>query len=136
MGPRGVLGKNSLEDKRESRDFPGHPVVKTLPSSAGNAGSIPGQGTKIPQTSGQKTKNMKQKQYCNKFNKDFLNALYVFKKSLGKRKKSPNTEGIRPSGHQVLMPSSLRASGQGQKGELGTQSSLGCDLQMISTRLS
>ena len=29
-------------------DFPGGPVVKTLPSTTGGAGSIPGQGTKIP----------------------------------------------------------------------------------------
>ena len=30
------------------KDFPGGPVVKTLPSKAGSAGSIPGLGTKIP----------------------------------------------------------------------------------------
>ena len=30
------------------RDFPGDPVVKTLPSNAGGEGSIPGQGMKIP----------------------------------------------------------------------------------------
>ena len=29
-------------------DFPGSPVVKSLPSNAGGAGSIPGQGPKIP----------------------------------------------------------------------------------------
>ena len=29
-------------------DFPGGPVVKNPPSSAGAVGSIPGQGTKIP----------------------------------------------------------------------------------------
>ena len=29
-------------------DFPGGPVVKTSPSTTGGAGSIPGQGTKIP----------------------------------------------------------------------------------------
>ena len=29
-------------------DFPGGPVVKKLPSNAGDVGSIPGQGTKIP----------------------------------------------------------------------------------------
>ena len=28
--------------------FPGGPVVKTPPSTAGGMGSIPGQGTKIP----------------------------------------------------------------------------------------
>ena len=34
-------------------DFPGGPVVKNLPSNAGNAGSIPGQGTKISHAAGQ-----------------------------------------------------------------------------------
>ena len=29
-------------------DFPGGPVVKNLPCSVGDVGSIPGQGTKIP----------------------------------------------------------------------------------------
>ena len=33
---------------KEPRDLPGSPVVKTLPSNAGGAGSIPGQGTKVP----------------------------------------------------------------------------------------
>ena len=32
-----------------SRDFPGGPGVKTCASTAGGEGSIPGQGTKIPQ---------------------------------------------------------------------------------------
>ena len=30
------------------RDFPGGPVVENLPSNAGDAGLIPGQGTKFP----------------------------------------------------------------------------------------
>ena len=34
-------------------DFPGGPVVKNLPSNAGDTGSIPGQGTKIPHAVGQ-----------------------------------------------------------------------------------
>ena len=29
-------------------DFPGGPVIKNLPCNAGDAGSIPGWGTKIP----------------------------------------------------------------------------------------
>ena len=33
------------------RDFPGGPVVKTLPSNAGGMGSIPGRGAKIPHAS-------------------------------------------------------------------------------------
>ena len=57
-----------------NRDFPGSPVVKTSPSNAGSAGSIPGQGIKIPHASRPKHQNIKQKQYCNKFNKDFKNG--------------------------------------------------------------
>ena len=34
-------------------DFPGGPVVKNLPYNAGDLGSIPGQGTKIPHATGQ-----------------------------------------------------------------------------------
>ena len=55
------------------RDFPG-PVVKTSSSNAGGAGLIPGQGAKIPHASRPKNQNIKQKQYCNKFNKDFKNG--------------------------------------------------------------
>ena len=44
----GVHVKNVM-----SWDFPGGPVVKNLPSSAGDAGSIPGWGTKIPPAAGQ-----------------------------------------------------------------------------------
>ena len=50
-------------------DFPGSPVVKTLPSDAGAAGSNPGWEAKILHASWPK-KNIKQKQHCNKFNKD------------------------------------------------------------------
>ena len=37
----------------EWREFPGGPVVKNLPSNAGDVGSIPDQGTKIPYALGQ-----------------------------------------------------------------------------------
>ena len=52
-------------------DFPGCPVFKTLPSYAGGVGSIPGWGQKIRLVSEPKNQNVKQKQYCKKFNKDF-----------------------------------------------------------------
>ena len=55
------------------RDFPGHPVVETLLSNAGGVGLIPGWGAKIPHASGPKNQNIKQKQYCNKLNKDLKN---------------------------------------------------------------
>ena len=40
-----------LKDIKEkpSRDFPDDPVVKNMPRKAGDADSIPGQGTRIPQ---------------------------------------------------------------------------------------
>ena len=61
------------------RDFPGSTVVKTLPSNTGGAGSIPGRGAKIPPASRPKNqKNIKQKQYCNKFNKNFKNGPHFF----------------------------------------------------------
>ena len=46
-------------------------MVKILPSKEGRVGSIPGQGVKFPQTLRPKERNIKQKQYCNKFSKDF-----------------------------------------------------------------
>ena len=58
------------------RGFPGHLVVKTLPSNAGSVSSIPGLEAKIPYGSPKKKKHThkNQKQYCNKFNKDFENG--------------------------------------------------------------
>ena len=41
------------ELKRNEREFPGGPVVKNPPSNAGDVGSIPGGGTKIPHATGQ-----------------------------------------------------------------------------------
>ena len=45
--------------RRINRDFPGGPVVETLPSRAQGVSSIPGQGTKIPHASWPKNQNMK-----------------------------------------------------------------------------
>ena len=38
-----MLSHPGLEKKIQSGDFPGGPVVKNLPSSAGDSGLIPGQ---------------------------------------------------------------------------------------------
>ena len=53
-------------------------MVKTLPSNAGCVGSIPGRGSKIPHALSSKNQSIKQKQYCKKFNKDFLNILNIY----------------------------------------------------------
>ena len=45
-------------------------MVNILPSNEGTVGSIPGQWTKIPQALEPKNQSLKQKQYCNKFDKD------------------------------------------------------------------
>ena len=63
-------------------------MVKTLPSNRGAAGSILGQGAKIlhalqAKKNSQKKKkkhNIKQKQYCNKFYRDFKNGPHQKKK--------------------------------------------------------
>ena len=57
-------------------DFPGGPGVKPLASSAGDAGLIPGWGAQIPCPSQPKNQSMKQKQYYNKFDKDFKDGRY------------------------------------------------------------
>ena len=56
-------------ERSPRRDFHGGPVVKTSPSNAGGVGSIPGPGAKIPRALAPKNQNVKQKQYCNKFNR-------------------------------------------------------------------
>ena len=49
-------------------------MVKTSTSNAGDVDLIPGQGAKILHASWPEKQNVKQKQYCNKFNKDFKNS--------------------------------------------------------------
>ena len=70
---------NDLKDG----DFPFGPVAGTLPSSAGGVGLIPNQGGKISHASWPKNQNIKQKQYCSKFNEDFKNGPHQ-KKTLKK----------------------------------------------------
>ena len=51
--------------------FPGDAVVKTSPSTSQGAGLIPDQGDNTWPASRPKNRNLKQKQYCPKFNEDF-----------------------------------------------------------------
>ena len=60
--------------EQQQGDLLDGPVVKTLPSNAVGAGSIPGWGAKNPHTLWPKNQHIKQKQYCNKLNKDFKNG--------------------------------------------------------------
>ena len=67
-------------------DFPEGPVVKTSPSNAKGEGSVPDWEAKTLHASSPKTQSVKQKQYCNKFSKDFKNGPHP-KKFLKKKKK-------------------------------------------------
>ena len=56
-------------------------MVETSPSNAECVDSIPGRGAKIPPMPlSQKNQTIKQKQYCNKFDKDFKNGSHQKKK--------------------------------------------------------
>ena len=68
-------------------------MVKTSPSNAAGLGSIPGWGAKIPHALGPKNQNIKQRQYCNKFNKGFKNGPHL--KNLKKKKKERKKESQR-----------------------------------------
>ena len=50
--------------KGNRRDFAGGPMVKNLPSNAGDVGSIPGLGTKIPHAAGQLSPSTQMKMEC------------------------------------------------------------------------
>ena len=65
-------------------------MVKPSLSNAGGDASIPGQGAMIPHTSWPENQKVKQKQYCNKFNKDFKNGSH--QKNLKKKKKKKDQE--------------------------------------------
>ena len=66
-----------------------------LSSSAGRVGSIPGQ---IANALWPKTQNIKQKQYCNKFNKDFK-KLHIKKK---KKRDTQRTQRKQIGGCQLV----------------------------------
>ena len=80
------IANHQRNTNQNYRDFPGSPMLKTSPSNAGGASSIPGQAAKIPHALRPKSQNIKQKQYCNKFSKDFKNGPHQ-KKPLKKKSK-------------------------------------------------
>ena len=57
-------------------DFPDGTVIDTSSPNAVFVGLIPGWGAEIPCASCPKNQNIKQKQYCNKFNKDFKKEMW------------------------------------------------------------
>ena len=67
-------------------------VIKTWPSNAGGAGLISAWETKMPHASWPKNQNIKQKQSCNKFSKDFKNVPRQKKKIYNKKEKKGNQQ--------------------------------------------
>ena len=63
-------------------------MVRTLPSNAGGESSIPDQAAKTSHVLQTKTHNIKQKQYYNKFSKDFQNCPHqkILKEKTAKKK--------------------------------------------------
>ena len=84
IAPKWEQTKHPSADKQINKnwyieDFAGGPAVETLPSNAGGVGQTSGQEAKIPHVSHPKKQNMKQRQYCNKFNKGFFLMVQVKK---------------------------------------------------------
>ena len=67
---RGSPVKTIIQNILCPGDFPGSPVVETLPSNADGVGLIPDRGATIPHSSWPKNQNIRQKHCYNKFNKD------------------------------------------------------------------
>ena len=66
--------KIAIEDI--NRDFPGGPVLTTLPSSAGVLFQSLVRKIRSHMLCSQKNQNIKLKQDCNQFNQDFKNGPY------------------------------------------------------------
>ena len=62
------------------QDIPGGPVARTSPSNTGIQVQALLRELKSHKPHGQKNQNIKQKHYCNKFNKDFKNGVKKKKK--------------------------------------------------------
>ena len=82
MGIQSAIGKHQ---NLKGRVAPGGPVVKTSPSNVGDVlQSLVGEQRLYIPPGQKKNQNVKQKQYCNKFSKDFKNGPYPPKKTFKK----------------------------------------------------
>jgi len=86
-------------------------VIKIPLSNAGHAGSIPGWRAKLPHASWPKNQIPKQKQHCNKFNKDLKWSTF-FKK--GFPGGSAGKESACTVGDLGLIPGLGRSPGEGK----------------------
>ena len=86
-------------------DLLGCPVLRTSSSCAVGVGSIFGQGAKIPTClMAKKSEYKEQKQYCDKFNKDFLNGYSKRKKKKQTRNPLRNIIALLPTLSQEYPP--------------------------------
>ena len=85
--------------KPRGRDFSGGPVVKTSPSNAGSAGSIPSQEAKIPHFSWPKKKKTQNIKNRSNIVTNLIKTLKtVLMKNLKKKKKGKKPRGGRKTG--------------------------------------
>ena len=96
---------SSRASERPAGTFLGVQWLKLHLPNAGGAGSIPDQGVMITHVSGPKNQNIKQKQYCNKFNKDFKNYSCQKKKSL--KNKTHYLQIKKPHNYLQTLPPTL-----------------------------
>ena len=68
------VGKGGI--KRSRREFPGGPVTKISPPGRGVCVRFLVRELRSHMPQNKTKQNVKQKQYCNKFNKDFKNGPY------------------------------------------------------------
>ena len=90
-----------LKSKRRTEDIPSSSVVKTSPSIAGCAALIRDREANIPHALWPKNQNIKQKQYCNKFNIDFKNDPQ--QQSIKKKKKQKEIYNALPEGTNLKL---------------------------------
>ena len=83
-----MLQTYSLKENLMDRGFPGHLVVKTLPSNAGSVSSIPGLEAKIPYGSPKKKKKKKKHTHIKTRNNIVTNSIKTLKMVHIKKKKS------------------------------------------------
>ena len=77
-------------------------MIETSPSNAGDVGLVSGQGTEIPPALQPKKQNVRQRQYCNEFSKDFKNGphqkILILEKT---RNIEPQGQGVTHGGRSV-----------------------------------
>ena len=129
-----AMSQENLHQRRGERDFPGGSVVGTTPSNMGDRGSVsPIWGVGILHASWPNNQSIKQKQRCNKPNKDFKNDPH-------QKIERERGEGERPQDLccmsinilLFLSFSSQRRKLQGEDAELEWRSHKSLDLILVS----